>query len=886
MKNKSFKLLISIMLVITMLFTCAFSVACNGGNDNSGSESSRTDPDPQPQPDPDTAEDRSEYTYQKVLESASDLYVKDILGDGNKALSTALKGYLLGDFYSLVVDNLTNSIEGQLPMGVKLDVMGLSVYRGIDGNWYRPIKTNQKDPVTNEYITKNEKVNGCLNGILNYKLDSGEKLNINFSLYGQKTLAYVLFDYSPSSSADTTAYDRNWMFGLLIKSSPELGGIMNMTLEDLRTLVSDTSTVAEKEAVIEKNFKSVQIGSSALTAISALESSIASGEQNVVTQILVSLLKQIRTNKFVVATASITVEQFFKIKNATTDSERYTVLANVYKGVLLADVFGLDDTMKGYISEIHTMSLNGIFSAMAKGTLNEYVFTNIRGLTIDKVIEAYLREDETALANYKKIYEQYQKFFDLSIKDFVDAYDKLGETITDASQKVILAMYNAVKDVPVCNNMTIEGLVTGIMAGIVPATDTAPASFDVLASLKYFDENFAEDLKTVSITDTVNLSDLVKGVIGSFVKGTEDESYTFSFDALTAYLESAFDAQLDSVAQTIAGMDYPALKAMIQKWITVDGQGNVDYKVICTDVMGIIYNKVLVPNGLTEEAFLQWLDTSFGSVINSDSCIIILTKAVEEITGLQGTELDSAFEEITGKTFTMVTDAISAELAAGTVNATTAIYNFIKTYGKDVLAVAKNNRSALLDDFEQIVKNNTTVDGNGNETINYTGVVCDFYAKYRTELVNYVKKSVSEDINGNKLGDLTFDYDVVEFLFFKALDDNLDALKAGTVTVSQVEQDYMSNALTFYRDYFRLKAEKDAGEVLYTFTDSNGNVFDVTVKEVYDVLVEIVKLKTGEPADVVGAVQQLLGNAKVGTVIELISSLISTSPSYTQALAA
>ena len=887
MKNRFFTILISVLLVISMLLTFAFSASCKRkpGDDSTGSTGTADVPPDPPVPDPDTAEDRSAYTYQNALQNSYDVYLKDIVGDKNSALSTALKGYLLGDFYSLVINKMQGAIEGKLPAGIKLDAIGLSVYRGIDGNWYRPIRTNKKDPKTDAYVTENIEVNACLNGILNYKLDSDEKLSINFSLYGEKSLGEILLDYTPS--ATDTDYSRNWMIGIAIKSSPEVAGVMNMTLNELRTLLSDTAKKAEKEDVIVKRFGDVQLGASVLTGIATLEKQIASGEQNIVTDIIVAILKQIRTNKFVTATAAITVKQYYEIKNAATDQERYGMLSTVYKGVLLGDVFGLDDTMTGYISEIHTMSLSGIFNAMAKGTLNEYVFRNIRGLTIDKVIEAYLREDETALANYKKIYNQYQRFFDLSVKDFVDAFDNIKDTTITFKDKVLQAMYDAVKGVPVVGNMKVEGVVEGIKAGIVPKTDTAPDSFDVLQSLNYFDQNFADDLATVSVTETVNLSQLLKGVISSFV-ADKDGNYAFDFDKLTNYLETTFEGNLDGASQTIAGMNYAELKAMIQKWIGSGENGGVDYYVMAGDVVKIIYNKVLVPNGITEEALLTRLNSLLGGVITSDTCAIIVTKAVEEITGLSGAELDTAFNAEAGTTFTAVIEKMNADLNAGSISATTAVYNFVKIYGKTVLSLASGNKSDFSAKIKTIVENNTSVDANGNKTVNYTGVACDLYAEYRSELIAYVKKAVASEINGNKYGELTFDYDIVEFLYFKALDDNLAGLKAGTVTRAQVENAYIKNATKFMSDYIKAMAGTQEDKVLYTFTDSKGNVFDITVKEISAVMDEVLKARTGDgSADVKGALQNLLGDAKVCTLIELIDSLGNKqTPQPSQLLAA
>ncbi len=881
MKNRSFRLLISILLVITMSFTCAFSVACNGGNDvSSGGSSPKEDvtpePTPEPEPDPDTAEDRSQYTYANVLTNASDLYVKDLIGMDPDAIASVFKGYLLGDFYSVAIDEFVKQAEGKLPLGIKLNVMGLSVYRGIDGNWYRPIQTNKKDAITGEYITENNRVNGCLNNILNYKLDSNKKLKINYSLYGEKTLAYILLDYTPSTDS---SYDRSWMIGMAIKTSPELEGAMNMTLNELRTLMSDTSTDAEKEAIIIKRFGDVEIGSHLPTIISVLEKQLESGEQNATVQTMLAILKQAETNEFVIKTTKITVKQYLAIKNAQTDAERYNTLATVYKGVTIGQVLGLDDTMKGYISEIHDTSLNGIFTAMANGNLKSYVYGRIRGLTIDKIIESYLREDADALANYKKIYNQYKLFFDLSVKDFVDAYDALKDSTMLFKDKVLQAMYDTVKDIPVVGDMTVDGVVQGIKAGVVPKTDTAPASFDFLASLKYFDEHFADDLATVSITETVNMSQLLKGVISSFVADGEG-NYKFDLDTLTGYLETAFEGKLDEASQTVAGMSYADLKAMLKKWSTPKEDGSVDYDMIAGDVFKIFYNKVLAPNGMTEEAFIARLNKMFGKVVTSDNCTTIVTQAVNKLTGLSGQELDDAFLPIAGKTFTDALEEITADVTAGKTPVT-AVYNFVKAYGKDVLTLACKDKEgtlpdedAILNKLKTIIDNNTSVDENGNKKVNYTGVVCDLYSEYRTTLVSFVKNVNASEIDGNKLGELTFDYDIVEFLCFKGLDDNLDGLKAGTATWADVENDYLKNMRKFMGDYIEKMSDTVDDKVLYSFTDSKGNVLDVTAKEVYAIIGEVLKYKGGDStADVVGAVQNLFGDAKVSTVIEFIDYL-------------
>lgn len=839
MKNRFSALLVSVLLVVTLLFTSVFAVACNKNpGDSSGSDTGsgvvKPEPEPEPKPEPTDPENRELYTFDKLMTNVSDMYAKDLIAGQSQ---TALEGFLIGDVYTEVINKALTAVEGKLPAGINLAAMGINVYRGHDGNWYRTYAEG-----------KVQQVNSCLNDILNCKIDGSESLTIDYNLYGEKTLAYIFLDYSEPF----VNMDRNWLLNMLFSSSPILSGAAYTTLNEAKTLL--TGTQAEVEAVIVKNFGEV-------SASSFVGSFVPDN---------------LKANKFVAATLGIKLSDLYALKTATIQADALKILANVYKGIYLGDVFGIDETMPGYIREIHTMTVSGILTAAAEGTLNDYVLDYAGTLTLNKIIKAYLPTDEATQTKYEALYQEYKAVFDTTLGELIEIANGTT-TPQEFLSGALAAAYDKVKDKVIYGTITIDGIVTGIGQNVAVDQNTgAVTGFDILGFANYLTTNYGQYLNAFIVYNNVTLGGLIDAFKQAFVAGT-DGTQTFSTTEFFRILEEAFSADLDGASNAIAGMDYATLKNMVTAWFTADANGAYDFNLIFSDLFEIVYNKCLVPAGYTKEALANYLNGVLGGMITVDNYTAITTAALEKLSGLAAADLDAAFETLTGKTLTAALQEVKTALDANPQTTLMAeLISFAYNYKEALVNLVLSSKSADFSVIQTIIANNTVTDDLGNSTVNYLGVMCDLYTTYRAELMEYCKTSVlgaNLDTISQILG-----YDVVEKLLFKAIDDNLAALRENPAMVAVIAQEYTQNAMVVAIDYLQATVTADADTVLYTFTDSNGNVFDITANEALNLLKALSDPSAQETA-VNEAISALLGNAKVSTFMELIQSLTTpTTP--------
>lgn len=833
MKNRFSALLVSVLLVVTLLFTSVFAVACNKNpGDSSGSDTGSGVVKPEPEPEPTDPENRELYTFDALMTNVSDMYAKDLITGQSQA---ALEGFLIGDVYTEVINKALTAVEGKLPAGSNLAAMGINVYRGYDGNWYRTYAEG-----------KVEQVNSCLNDILNCKIDGSETLTIDYNLYGEKTLAYIFLDYSEPLAS----MDRNWLLNMLFSSSPILGGVAYTTLNEAKTLLSGTQT--EKEAIIVKNFGDV-------SASSIVGSFVPDN---------------LKANKFVAATLGMKISDLNALKTATTQADAIKVLANVYKGIYLGDVFGVDETMPGYIREIHTMTVSGILTAAAEGTLSDYVLDYAGTLTLNKIIKAYLPTDEATQTKYEALYQEYKALFDTTLGELITIANNTT-TPQEFLSGALADAYEKVKDKVIYGSITVGGIVTGIGQNVtVDQTTGAVTGFDILGFANYLTTNYGQDLNGVIVYGGVTLGGLLDAFKQSFVAGT-DGAQTFSTTEFFRILEEAFSADLDGASNAVAGMDYATLKTMVTAWFTADANGAYDFNLIFSDLFEIVYNKCLAPAGYTKEALANYLNGILGGLITVDNYTAITTAALEKLSGLTATDLDAAFEALTGKTLTAALQEVKTAIDANPQTTVMAeLLTFAYNY-KEALVSLLASKSADFSAIQTIIANNTVTDDLGNSTVNYLGVMCDLYTTYRAQLIERCKTSAL----GAKLDTIsrTLGYDVVEKLLFKAIDDNLAALRENPAMVAVIAQEYTQNAIVVAIDYLQATVTVE-DKVLYTFTDSNGNVFDITANEALNLLKALNDPSAQETA-VNDALSALLGSAKVSTLMELFASLMApTTP--------
>lgn len=735
MKNKIIAIIVSVLLVVATVFTISFAGCKHKIPDSTSSSTPGNEEPPIPVVIPDDPEDRSQYTFDKLKTNIGNLYVNDIINNPN-VLTDNLQGFMLGDVFSEVMTTLITAAETALPVGINLEMLDLEVYRGNDGKWYR--------------AQSKSKVNGCLNNILNYKLDGTGELKIDYTLYGERTLAYIFFDYSPS---DGSTYDRNWMLGKFFETSPMLNGIANTTLNELKTLL--TGTTAQRSEIIVKNFGDVQIGTFFSMFVTDAD----------------------RNNGFINASLKITIAQANSILTSTPQ-ESYLMLAEIYKNVYLADVFNIDETMPGYIREIHTMTLSGIFNGLANGTLKDYVLDCAGALTLNKIIRANLSQDPTLISRYETFYAKYRAMFDLTLADLINA--TTGATTPDqAMQNMFGKMYDSIKSTPINGTLTIDMLVSNIASSITYDDLGNIVGIDLFGLVDKLLANNATDLDSVVVFETVTAKTLVENLKNSF---TTDELGNQTFDVNTFFtnLETAVGDKVDGVSNVLVNMPYAQLKQMVTSWFTVEADGTYDMSKIITDIIEIAINKVLIPQGYYD-AFITWLTQTAGQQITADNFKQVITSMLENLSGEQGANLENIFQAQTGESLSAVLDEIALKLTDVNANVYAEVINFMRKYANAIITIASNNTTPNSSWLKDIIANNTTTDANGNAVVDYQAVMTQVAEKILTdiEVQNGTQKVVSfVDSEGISL-DVTIS-DCVALI--KAINSNGD-IKAQLLTI-------------------------------------------------------------------------------------------------------
>lgn len=543
MKNRFLKIIISVLLAVTVMATSVFALSCKGKNDPVSSETDTGGVTPEPPVvpvDPDTPEDRSAYTLETFTQKAYDVRAKDLLYvDGTDSSKIdGLDGFVLGDLYNDVFDKLLAAAmdslaDSGLAFSITTDILNARLFRGVDGNWYR-IMYREKT---------NVQVNSCLNAILNYKLDGSEKLNINYSLYGSKSLAYILFDYTDAAGGDPS--DPNWMLGMALAASPLLNGVFKTTLNECRTLLKSTDNDARVKIIL-KNFGTVKLKEFASAFLSS----------------------DLKKNAFVKTTLDMTVQQAYDVLTASTDAEKYGQLAKIYTGISIANVFNVAETDKFYISAIHSMTLEGIFTAFKNGqdATTEYFLNKTGALTVGEVVKACIAlsfnniqdeaekadKIEAAYSAYDVIYNNFKPLFDLTVNDMYGAIEGLPE-------------YDDVKNTVIFGSFTVDSLINMVKSGVVyDETSNQLQGYDLKKVADFLLTNYESDLDTIVLYDTVTLKTLVVTMKNSFAQNAETGINEFSLNAFFSSLETEFSKeQLDAVAKALMMQDYETLKGLV-----------------------------------------------------------------------------------------------------------------------------------------------------------------------------------------------------------------------------------------------------------------------------------------------------------------------------------
>lgn len=662
MKNRFLKVLISMLLVVSMLFSLALTTACTGGGNNSSSSSSQEEEPPLPN---DTPEDRTGYSADVLLTAVTSSYLKDFVpeSDGSLPAFSLLDGYLVGDVYTAIANYAIDYVRENVPLLANtVDMMDLVLYRGIDGKWYR-ICYSGKD-TAGVAVYENVKVNPVLNEVLNYNLDGSGTLNVNYAGYGGKTLGYILFEYNEPTG---TTYDRDFILSSFINGYPVVKAVLNTTVNELKTIVEGTSS--ERSEILLKNFGGLTVG-----------------------DFLAELAPS--TNGATDAIYKVTINQLYDLSQVSDKSAFYAKLAEIFKGVTIGNIVGVVEGDADYISNIHTMTLAGIFDALSKDGLSDYLLKEeyIGGLSVDKLVR-YFVTDENALAQYEAVYANAKDLLDLKVNVVISGY-KAGE---EAIVNGINAILEEVKDVVIYNDITIstlmgmiedctqkdaEGNVIGfdfetfiqtIYGSFSPADESE--SLDIQAILQNVYEQY---LKPAGITkESViayindNYADIM-ATINGIISETEGFDFATKFKELaekelSAVLEelkgklseesadieaviSEFIATYDEVLVNIL-KDYGKYGDEISALITANTtDGVVDYKAVLESALGL-YAYDLTAFAVNEAiSYLENLkldvDVQIKAFTDSEGNVLdvtvneLLTLAIEELKMATGEESD------------------------------------------------------------------------------------------------------------------------------------------------------------------------------------------------------------------------------------------------------
>lgn len=531
MKNRFCKLFISIVLVLSIVFTSALAVGCTGGNDSEDSSGAPVLP-VDPSKPLDTPEDRTNFSAENLAAATTDLYLKDLLPseDGTIVGLSVLDGYLVGDVYTVVMDYALESIFAQNPsFSVLADMLDLKLYRGIDGKWYRVCYAG-KDAATGAAITENKKVNGCLNEILNFKLDGTGELNINYTLYGEKTLGYIFFEYTESSSG----FDRNSIITRVVNSNSLLKGLFGTTVNELRTLVKG-EVASEKAEILLRNFGAVSLND------------LVSG----------FLPEAYKNNKFVVATLSITLNDLVELASLTSKADLYTKLATVYKEVTVADIVNLSPGDIGYLREIHTMSLYEIFTKLSAdetagdgkySNISKYVLGCVGALSLDGIIRANIPSTDTeTLSKYEELYTAHKAALDLTINDIVKA--------DEAVKAQLDSLYQALKTTVIYGELTVDTLLNTVVNNLIKDESGNVIGFDVVT----FIQTIYPYLVPTESAPAVDVNDLIDQIYTAYLA-----PLGISKDTILAFVNENYDAIVKEISKIISNVENAELEASIK----------------------------------------------------------------------------------------------------------------------------------------------------------------------------------------------------------------------------------------------------------------------------------------------------------------------------------
>ncbi len=536
--------------------------------------------------------DRSKYSLLKIVLGYAQIPTYDLIvgyddpeSDYHKAVDKLFEGYMIGDIYSQVIDLAIEAAEdSDMLAGVDLNVIlgDLIYYYGVDGNWY--VKSS------------NVRTNELLNQVLNYKIDGTGELDLNLAVYGNKTLAYIFFDYTGESSS---TMDIDAIIGMIVKASPIADSLLNVTLNHLVTLIDGTST--ERAEVVRDVFGDLKI-------------------KDIISLTGVDLTQ----NKLLSATASVTFNQILELTKGDLQTLK-AFIGSTYQGLTIADSVGINPSHPAYIAGLHGLSLSEYLVAMIDGTGREFILNKAGYLNLKVLFESYV-----ALAGWEKDYTAYlqanREFFSTTLEELDELLAQF-----DVNTYLIYGVNDSILGVDLDAFLqdyeTELALLKGAYDGFVEINGQ---EIDQVV-IKFTGETLAEleERFNLYVDLYVQTQSAIKAA-GAFI----DDFYTANKQTIDALLEKY-------------GKTYEGIKAVIQPYIeaaieSYEATGN--FKTVLTTVLEAIYSDYKEPIddflktefGFTFEQVLGMINGNGGGILSGMTPkdffeIVVLGYLVEKI---------------------------------------------------------------------------------------------------------------------------------------------------------------------------------------------------------------------------------------------------------------
>ena len=577
MKSRLSKLLVALLLVVAIASTSLFFASCGKkGDDSTGGGASIEKPtDSTPGSTPDEPEkpvdppvdqvtvvDRTAYTMDKIVNGYLSMPLYDVATGNFATTPEILNGYTLGDVINQTLLVAEEALKEQL-MGISLSAFGY--YYCTDGNWY-------------DNATK-KPVNDLLNKILNYKLDGSQPLDVNLKVYGNKTLAYIMFDYvEPDLSSGNVTFDKNTIVYSLMQSSPILDAALNMNMSQLSTLLDGD--------MVQKIFTVVEVfGKLKVSDVADLAD--------------IDTTAMAQANELIATLLDVSVADVCGVLVAQDPAVQVQKLAKLLGDTTVSDYLELTAPEMLYIEcfqPLYETKLQDMVLAEASGTTAQLVLSKIGTVTLGEIA-----------VMYGEIPAGYEAIFALTINDLAAA-----ATTEEGLMKVANLLYSYVQEY---TGMTLEQVIALVQKHVIADVETGEIlgyDYEGLVAELYTIYKAVIDQTTTQYTGMT--SEQIMALVQKYVKFDAETGEVLGYDAegLLTELYTTYKTQIDQLAVQYTGMTSEQIMALAQKYVMVDGETGAvvgyNYEGLLNEVYATYKTQidqfVLAQTGMTVEQIL------------------------------------------------------------------------------------------------------------------------------------------------------------------------------------------------------------------------------------------------------------------------------------------